>query len=335
MPQRVYSRIAAVAAYLPETRLSTGELEERIAENSPAFDVPRGMIERLTGVGFRHIRAEGWDASDLAAAAARTVLAEAEFQAAAVDLLIFAAMSTDVLEPATAHIVADKLGVCCPVFDVKNACNSFVNALEIGDSLIRAGAYRRVLICCGESATQFLRATVSSPREFVESMIGYTLSDAGAAVLLEAGAEPGILGCEFSALSSAWKSAVLPVPGSRTTTDHRVRFRLADMVSEFEKLSHEGLVEQVERRFDVMLNDVSLFCVHLAAAKYLPGFYGAIGIPEARVMATIASHGNTAAATLPLQLDMALRERKLHQGDTVVLVGHASGISRGIVAIRL
>ncbi|MEW2576268.1 3-oxoacyl-ACP synthase III family protein [Streptomyces syringium] len=331
----MYSRISAVAAHLPERVLSTGELEERIAKNSPGFDVPRGMIERLTGVASRHVRPDGWDASDLAVTASRKALADAGYDTAAVDLLIFSAMSMDVLEPATAHIVADKLGVHCPVFDVKNACNSFLNALEVGDSLIGTGAYRRVLVCCGESVTQFARTSVSSPREFVESVTGYTLSDAGAAVVLEASTEPGIVGFVFSALSSVWKAGVLPFPGSAGRCGNRPKFRLADMVKGFHELFRTDLARQVEQRLDGTLDEVSLFCVHLASARHISDFCATAGIPRSRMMTTIASHGNMAAATLPLQLDKALREGRLHRGDLAVLVGHASGISYGILGVRV
>ncbi|RLV10322.1 3-oxoacyl-ACP synthase [Streptomyces griseocarneus] len=334
MEERLYCRVAAVAAHLPEARMSTEELEDSIAELSPGFSVPRGAIQRLTGVGHRHIRPEGWYASDLAAAAARQALAEAGRTIAEMDLLIYAGVCIDVLEPATAHIVADKLGADCPVFDVRNACNSFLNALELGDSLIRSGSHRRILICCGEISTQVMRRRVSSMREFVDSMMGYTVSDAGAAAVLEPSAEPGILACRFSAASSAWQAASVTLDGHFGTVDRRRPPDLSGMVKALHALGGQGVAEELSRSTGFTADDVSLFCVQFAAAQLVDDFRSVTGTPASRLMTTIATHGNTAAATLPLQLDLAQKQGRLHRGDLAVLVGFASGVSEGIVGIR-
>ncbi|MFF7690222.1 3-oxoacyl-ACP synthase III family protein [Streptomyces syringium] len=323
-----------MSAHLPESRISTPDLEAEIAAGSPDFDIPRGMIERLTGVTFRHVRPAGWEASDLAVAAAGKALTKADRDISDVDLLIFAAMSTDVLEPATAHIVAAKLGADCPVFDVKNACNSFLNALEIGDSLIKTGAYRRILVCCGESLTQMARRKVSSPREFISSMTAYTASDAGAAVVLEPSDEPGILALRFSALSTAWGAGVLPLPG-RAQGRYRQHFDVAGMRNAFHELHDRNIDRLTEGATGITLSDVSLFCAHLAVAHHIPDLCEKGGVPQSRLTTTIASHGNTAAATLPLQLDLALREDRLGRGGLAVLLGHASGISQGVLAVRM
>ncbi len=334
MSQRFCSRIASAAAHLPEIRLSTAELEESIAEHSPDFTVPRGVIRRLTGVEFRHVRPEGWVASDLAAAAAEKALAEAGCEIGEMDLLIYAGVCMDLLEPATAHIVADKLGANCPVFDVRNACNAFLNALELGDALIRGARYERILICCGESATQFMRRRVSSAREFVDCLIGYTLSDAGGAVVLERSEDPGILECQFSAVSSAWQAAAITLDGHFGTGNHRRPPDLSGMVKALRRLGARQTAKEMERRTGFTLHDVSLVCAHLATTHLTTDFCATTGVPESLLSTTIASHGNTAAATLPLQLELAVQQGRLRRGDLAVLVGFASGVSEGIVGLR-
>ncbi|MGV9884634.1 3-oxoacyl-ACP synthase III family protein [Streptomyces sp. NPDC003006] len=321
-----------MAAHLPGRRMTIAEVEEEVVRHSPAFEVPRGMIGRLTGVENRYVRPSDWEASDLAVAAADKALDRAGRTIGEIDLLIFAAMSAEVLEPATAHIVADKLRASCPVFDVKNACNSFLNAMQVADALIRSGAHRRVLVCCGETPTQFQQTSVATAQEFVESIVGYTLSDAGAAVVLEGAAGPGIIGSRFLAASSAWKEGVLPFPGAPSPRQ-RSRFRVGRMTEAVRSLRSDpthilnGLVGS-ER-------EVALLCLHVAAFRSAEDFRRDVGVPEDRLSVTISSHGNTAAATLPLQLATALEQGRVRPGDIVLLTGFASGVSVGVLALRL
>ncbi|MER5784234.1 3-oxoacyl-[acyl-carrier-protein] synthase III C-terminal domain-containing protein [Streptomyces mobaraensis] len=329
-----HTRVAALAAHLPERRMSTEELEDLIEENSPRFVVPRGMIRRMTGVRHRYLRSPGQLPSHLAVTAAGKALAAAGRQARDLDLIVFAAVSSDVLEPATAHVVAHELGADCPVFDVKNACNSLLNGLEVGDALIRSGAYRNVLVCCGECPSHILRTAVSGPRDFLEAMVGYTVSDCGAAVLLEAADEPGLLGFGMRAISSEWPAGAVPLPGLPSGAA-RPRFDLAGMSRAVHRLVEEETLSWSRERVGLRVTDVSLCCAHLAAEALVDDFCATVGVPRARLMTTISSHGNTASGTLPLQLDTALREGRVARGDTVLLAGLASGISLGTLWLRL
>jgi len=143
-----------VAAYLPDQTLSSAEVERRIEGYAP----PPGTPERLTGIRFRHVARPGEQASDLAVMAAR------ELDLDGIDLLIFASASQDMIEPATAHIVAAKLGLSCPVFDVKNACNSMLNGIQVAEALILTGAHRRVLVCTGEVPSRAVRWRIRDRR---------------------------------------------------------------------------------------------------------------------------------------------------------------------------
>src|SRR5699024_9566564 len=130
-----------------------------------------------------HVLPDGEDASDLAVAAARTLLAE--HPGTAIDLLIFASASQDMVEPATSHIVAHKLGLdSVPVMDVKNACNSVLNGIEVAEALVATGRYRTVLVASGEAPSRAVRHDVPDRATYALSAPGYTMSDAGAAVLV-------------------------------------------------------------------------------------------------------------------------------------------------------
>ena len=341
----VRSRIAAIATYLPETVRAAAETEERLRAGNPHLHLATGLIARLTGVERVHLRPEGWQTSDLAAAAARDALEKAP---GPIDLLIFASASQDMIEPATSHIVAAKLGLDCPVMDVKNACNSILNALQVADALITTGQYRRVLVAGGEEPSHAVRWQLADQQQFQRSFAGYTMSDAGAAVVLERvdrvrapGGErvpdPGILGSRFIARSEHWAVGTLGTGGSVDPhADNGSYFDMdgAALQRAFTELG-VGLVEQTIGALGYTLAELAFIAIHQVALAYHETIVDVLGIDPARTLVTIAEHGNLASVTLPLQLQLAQERGLVGPGSLVALVGLAGGISLGAMVVRL
>lgn len=334
----IHTRLAGVAAHLPETTMTTAELEDRLAARNPGLELPRGVIHNGSGVRRRHLAAPHEKPSDLAVHAARRLLAEHDLRAHDLDLIVFAGVSVDLIEPATAHIVAAKLGASCPVFDVRNACNSVLNAIEVADAFIAAGRYRRILICCGELPSAFMPWTLPSAEEFFTVGAAYTVSDAGAALLLEAASTPG---CSVTGSP--------PTPrlgrGGGAAAEHDQRsggglaalrsltvdgFKLARGI---EGTDH-GVFLKPLGELGLTWDDFAAICVHQASLPALWKFCDHVGIPQGKVVVTIARHGNLVAATLPVQLAEAVAAGRVRRGDLVALVGLASGFSAGIVVVR-
>ncbi|SHF08077.1 3-oxoacyl-ACP synthase III family protein [Streptoalloteichus hindustanus] len=338
-PSGRHSRLVDVAVHLPGRGPTTSEVEDRLAELNPGLDLPRGLIQRFTGVRRRHVAPEDWRASDLAVAAAEKLLAATGRAVADLDLIIFAATSGDVVEPATAHPVAAKLGARCPVFDLRNACNSVLNAVEVADGLIRSGSHRRVLVACGEWLSCAAQWTVGSAEEYVHACASHTLSDAGAALLVEESDEPGILGHRFSAESSAWRTMAVPLPMRGTELPNtppegpRFRVRALELLAALDA-ADLGAITGLVADLGFAMADFAAVCVHQAALPYLPTFCERVGIPLERTVVTIADHGNVGAASLPLQLALAVESGRVRRGDPVALVGLASGLSLGAVVLR-
>lgn len=332
----VTTAIAAVGAHLPERLRTTAETEERLRAENPGARLPVGLIRRMTGVNAVHEREPGEQASDLAAHAARRALADSPEP---VDLLIFASASQDLIEPATAHILADRLGLDVPVFDVKNACNSVLNAVQVAHGLIVSGQARRVLVASGETPTSAVRWRVADRHQFVRSFPGYTMSDAGAALVLEAAPAGGrgIDGLAFSAASRHWRIGTLPTGGSMFPRDPEATYFDIDgrgLQRAFLALGPE-LVTGLLERCDVALDDLDLVLMHQVAEPHLAPIAERLGIGVERILPTVAQHGNLASATLPIQLRRALDDGLVGPGSRVLLVGLAGGISLGAAVVVL
>ncbi|MGW6442839.1 3-oxoacyl-ACP synthase III family protein [Lentzea sp. NPDC055074] len=326
------TRLAGVAVHLPEERLSTDEVERRLGPFTP----PPGLIGRLTGIRSRHVMREDEQASDLAVAAARKLLADTGSEPADVDLLLFASASQDMVEPATAHIVAAKLDLRCPVMDVKNACNSVLNAIEVADALISTGRYRTVLIASGEAPSRAVRWNVANPAQFRRAFPGYTLSDAGAAVLLTAG-DAGVLGSAFTADSTWWDVGTLPGGGSRHPRDPEFTYFDMDGPRLKDAFLHLGrdVLDDTLHGLGLTWDDFAVACVHQVSLPYLGIFAERAGVPRDKLVVTLPEHGNVASVSLPLQLVTAQRMGRCGPGDLVALVGLAGGVSLGLVVVRL
>ncbi|HEY8480638.1 MAG TPA: ketoacyl-ACP synthase III [Spirillospora sp.] len=334
------ARITAVAAHLPERTVTSAEVEERIAaESAPdgGYRPHPTIVERLTGIRARHVMRDDEQASDLAVAASRDVLARRGLRAAGIDLLIFGSASQDLIEPATAHIVAAKLGASCPVFDVKNACNSFLNALQTAEALIRTGQHERVLVCTGESPSRAIRWKVRDRAQFVDAFAGYTLSDGGAAALVEAAPDGGIFYRDFAAVSGAWRIGTLPAGGSMHPRDPDAAYFSGDgrrLKDAFLAGGPEIFMTALEKT-GLTWEDFAVVAVHQVTLPYLEVLRSVLGIPADRLVVTLPDHGNVASASLPLQLATALDEGRCGPGDRVALVGLAGGISFGVLFAEL
>lgn len=332
----VSTRIAGLGVHLPERVRTTAETEARLRAENPGMRLATGLIERMTGVERVHVAPDGWNASDLAVAAAKEALAESPGD---VDLVLFSAASQDLVEPATSHIVAAKLGIDAPVMDVKNACNSVLNAMEVGDALIRTGAYRRVLVASGELPTAAVRWRLDVREQFISSFPGYVMGDAGAAVILEATdeADAGIRASRFHAESRHW--AVGTLPGGGTMRPHDVDATYFDMdgaglQAAFLELGPEP-VHAMLRDAGLTFADFDLVAIHQVALPYLPPIFERLGVPDDRTVITVVDHGNIASATLPLQVRLARERGMVGPGSLALLIGLAGGISLGLMVVRL
>jgi 3-oxoacyl-[acyl-carrier-protein] synthase-3 len=318
--------ITAAASCLPERQVSTAELQESVAAAS-GLPLPAGMFAQATGITTRRVAAAGEYASDLAVGAGRLVLAQAGLDALDVDLLLFASATRDMAEPATAHVVQAALGGRAHALDVTNACNSFLNGIDLARSMILAGRARRALVVTGETPTRSMRPRLDGMRQARQAFAGYTFGDAGAAVLVEPVDSGGILDVDAETHSQHWPVGGIFGGGSRHPRGDEHTYFTGDghkLRGVFEKIGL-GLVERVHHRTGLGWDDYARVLVHQVTLPYLQRFVEVAGVPAAKLEVTVPELGNIASATLGVQL--ARVRPGLRTGDKVLLVGLGGGVS--------
>lgn len=330
--------VTALAHHLPERVVTTDEVAARVTRLNDITFSPRA-IRVASGIERRHYVAEGEACSDLAAAAGRKALAAAGVEPDDVDVLIFAAGSQDVTEPATANIVQEKIGcIGSSAFDVKNACNGFLNALDVARTKIWLGEARRVLVTSGEVGSAYIDWTVDDVAELQWKLPAFTLGDGGAALLLEAreGTGRGLLPGRFSTDGSKWRLSTVLSGGTHLPVgDHSHTFLECDgrALHDLAVARVPEVVKEVMATVGWTTDDIALGVPHQTSIHTIAACAKAIGVPLERISVTVDRVGNTAAASVPIALSMAAEQGRLSEGDKVMLVGGAAGFSTAVLPL--
>jgi 3-oxoacyl-[acyl-carrier-protein] synthase-3 len=282
----------------------------------------------MFGVKERRYADAKTQVSDLAANAARKIVDK--YGKDHFDCLIFASACSDLIEPATANIVQDKLGLNCPAFDVKNACNSFVTALQIAHAFVVSGTYKSVLIATGEKLSNCIKLDINSDEDLTDRLAAFSFGDAGSAVLVEASAnESGLVFQRFKTTGKHWALCTIQGGGSMFPFEPEKNY-FKGKTSELSEVMFEEGAEFVAGCFadaGWKMNDVDHFITHQVSDRTFEQVAAFFNIPEERFHKVISEHGNTAAASIPLALHKASAAGKLKKGDKVAIIGLAAGIS--------
>jgi 3-oxoacyl-[acyl-carrier-protein] synthase-3 len=332
------SEIIAVVHHFPEMVQSSSDLEELIAQKSNYSPI-KGIIESITGIKERHVsRADEYNSTMAIAACNKLFDAYPAIKKTDIDLLIFASAGQDILEPATSHIVQKEIGTNCPVLDVTNACNSFINALQIADAFIKNNTYKNVLIATGEVSTKSAKIAVSSRDDFKQSFPGYTFGDGGTAVIVSASnsEDRGIIDFSFTANSDYWDTAIMAGGGSRFmgNSDQYFRGNGHELKIAFDTIGPD-FVKSFLAKYSLTPQDINHVFVHQVSLPYLKDFMKGCEFNNQQVEQTISWCGNVAAASLPLAWSLRNQRNELKNGDKVLLIGLAGGISLGVALVQI
>lgn len=325
-----HSKIIGTGSYLPPRRVTNQELSAQLAE--AGIETSDEWIVSRSGISARHYADPTMLSSDLASEAAQRALQAAGLEANDIDLIILATSTPDFLGgfPSTACILQRKLGITngCAAMDLQAVCSGFVYALTVADSLIRTGAHKNALVIGAEVFSRIL--------DFNDRTTCVLFGDGAGAVVLTASEEPGILSSKLHA--DGRYADILCVPGSVQNgtvdgsaflyMDGPAVFKLA--VSVLEKVANEAL-----DLAKMTAADIDWLIPHQANIRIMQGTARKMGLPMERMVVTVDQHGNTSAASIPLALDVAVRDGRIKPGHHVMMEGVGGGFTWAAVLARM
>jgi len=319
-----YSRITGTGGYLPVRVLTNADLERMV-------DTSDEWIFTRTGIRERHIAAEGETTSMLAEHACNRAIEAAGVDRSDIDLIVVATTTPDQVFPSTACILQDRLGIHgCAAFDVQAVCTGFVYALSIADKFIRTGSATRALVVGAETLSRIL--------DWTDRSTCVLFGDGAGAVVLEASEEPGIISSHLHA-DGKYKSLLHVPSGVSTSYDDVLKGEafLQMQGSEVFKVAVntlESIVDETLEANGMSKEDVDWVVPHQANMRILHATARKLGLPMERVVATVGAHGNTSAASVPLALDVAVRDGRIVPGQTVLMEAFGGGFTWGSVLMR-
>jgi 3-oxoacyl-[acyl-carrier-protein] synthase-3 len=324
---RIFSRIVGTGSFLPERCVSNQELAAQLA--SKGLETSDAWIVERTGIRQRYLAAPDQTSSMLGLEAAQRALQAAGLKADQIDLIICATSTPDYVFPSTACLIQAKLGIVGgAAFDVQAVCSGFAYALATADAYIRCGMAKTALVIGSEVFSRIL--------DWNDRGTCVLFGDGAGAVVLSASTAPGILASRLHADGSQEK--ILRTAGNVSggavighpllTMDGQAVFKLAVRV--LDEVAREVLVDAGKT-----VADVDWLIPHQANVRILASTARKLGIEPERVIMTVDQHANTSAASVPLALDVAIRDGRIRTGQLVLMEGVGGGFTWGAVLAQM
>jgi 3-oxoacyl-[acyl-carrier-protein] synthase-3 len=319
-----HARIAGIGSYLPEKVLSNKDLEE-------IMDTSDEWIRERTGIKRRHIAADNETTGSMALEAAKRAIADAGVSVDEIDLIILGTATPDKVFPSTACIVQRQLGIKgCPAFDVHAACSGFLFGFDLANRYIQTGGARKALVIGSE--------TLSRITNWEDRGTAVLFGDGAGAVVLEVSDEPGVMSThihadgEYEELLHVRQGVSIGYDITRKGEAYiemqgNAVFRRA--VATFDKIARETIED-----LDGHIDDIDWFVPHQANMRIIQAAAKKLGLPMERVIATVDEHANTSGASIPLALDLAVKDGRIKRGDTLLFAAFGAGFTWGSAMLK-
>lgn len=313
--------VIGTGSALPRRQVSNAELAKTV-------DTSDEWIVERTGIRTRYIAGDGETTSTLATEAARKAIETAGIAPSDIGLIILATATPDQTFPASATIVQSALGIDdCVAFDVQAVCSGFLYALTVADSMIRGGTANHALVIGAETFSRIL--------DWEDRTTCVLFGDGAGAVVLKAeeGGERGVLATRLHA--DGRHNQLLYVDGGPSTTQTVGKLRMKGQeVFRHAVTNLAQVLREVMEEAKLTVDDIDWVVPHQANRRILDATARKLGMSAERIIVTVDQHANTSAASVPLALDVAVRDGRIKQGDLVVLEAMGGGFTWGAAAIR-
>jgi 3-oxoacyl-[acyl-carrier-protein] synthase-3 len=319
-----YSRIAGTGGYLPEKVLTNHDLEKMV-ETSDQW------ITERTGIKKRHVAGDDETTCDLAEKAARLAIDAAGIKASDIDLIIVATTTPDQVFPSTACLLQARLDIHgCPAFDIQAVCTGFVYAMGVADQFIRGGLSKTALVVGSETMSRII--------DWTDRGTCVLFGDGAGAVVLQASDEPGIMSSHLHADGSY--EQLLTVPYGISNGYDRVKEGSAYVQmqgNEVFKIAVRTLgriVDETLAANNLQKSDITWLVPHQANIRIIAATAKKLKMSMEQVVVTVQEHGNTSAASVPLALDVAVRDGRIKRGDILLCEAFGGGFTWGSTLIK-
>ncbi|MBP7881580.1 MAG: ketoacyl-ACP synthase III [Candidatus Methylopumilus sp.] len=315
-----HSRIVGTGSYLPEKILSNADLEKMI-------DTTDEWIFTRTGIRERHIVAENEFTSDLAVKAALQAIEVAQISPNDIDLIIIATTTPDRTFPSTACLVQEKLGIRnnCPAFDIQAVCSGFVFALATADNFIKSGAAKRALVIGAD--------TMSRITDWTDRGNCILWGDGSGAVVLEASDDVGVISTHLHA-NGSYADLLMVEKGVSNQSGLNTITMEGNAVFKVAVNTLDAIVDETLEANGMAKSDINWLVPHQANIRILQSTAKKLGMSMDQVVVTVDKHGNTSAASIPLALDVAVRDGRIKRGETILMEAFGGGFTWGSVLMK-
>ena len=317
----IYSRITGTGSYLPQKVLSNHDLEKMVDTNDQ-------WIQERTGIKKRHIIADGETTTDLAFNAAKKAIEAAGIENTEIDLIIVATTTPTKIFPSTASLVQEQLGISgCPAFDIQAVCTGFIYALTVADKFIKSGSAKNALIIGAECLSRIV--------DWNDRNTCVLFGDGAGAVVLQASEETGILSTHIH--SDGKYNGLLSVPtgpGSIETDAKPYIEMQGNDVFKIAVRTLSSIADETLSANNLSKKDIDWLIPHQANIRIIAATAKKLGMSMKQVVVTVDQHGNTSAASIPLALDVAVRDGRIQRGETLLLEAFGGGFTWGSVLLN-
>ncbi len=325
-------KIAQIESYLPETVISNDELVKRI--NNSNVQIKPEMVEKMFGIKERRFAKDNEQVSDMASKACMPIVENIGKDK--IDLLIFASVCQDLIEPATSNIIQHKLGLTCPCIDIKNACNSFINALQAATAFINSNMYENILIVSSEKLSNGINFEIENKEHLIRALASLSLGDGAVAAIVSASDDnSGIEYQKFITIGEHWKLCTIlgggsmhPHDGSKNYFEGKTSLMRSVFVNE--------VAPFILKCFDESpwnINEVDHFITHQVSTSTFSTLADLFNFELDKNISVFENFGNTAATSIPLAYHRGVKDGIFKKGDKIAIVGLAAGVSGSLQLI--
>lgn len=320
-----YSRIVGTGRYLPERVMTNFDLEKIV-------DTTDEWIRTRTGVERRHVCAEDQTTSDMCIEAAKVAIEDAGVDVSDIDLIITGTTTPDLIFPNISTLIQHQLGIpVCPAFSLEAACTGFIYALTTADKFIKAGETKCALVIGAECITKLV--------DWSDRNTCVLFGDGAGAVILKSSEEQGIISCHLGADGQYKDLLYYPVGASKNLavagTDAVAIMMSGNEVFKVAVKTLGRIAAETLEKAGVTKEELDWLVPHQANIRIIQAMAKRLNMPMEKVILTVQDHGNTSAASVPMALDVGIRDGRIKPGHLVLMEAFGGGFTWGSVLMRL